>query len=80
MKENMPERGILMKYTCKNSIPNEIRDFIPMAERRQPLQRDIVGIIGSFTFYFCPAYQSLVQCVNNFLFVLIQFPLKHLFP
>src|SRR5262245_42210088 len=51
-----------------------------MSYRMEALQRNVIGVVASFTNCPRPAHQGLSQAVADFLLLLIQDLLGHLFP
>ncbi len=64
----------------QDAIAQHIGNFVPVAGGMQTLQREVVGIIGTFGAVAGPLDESGVQAVAHFLLLHVQLLLRHFLP
>ena len=72
--------GLLGQQARQHAVLQQVRHFIPVADRVQALQRHIIGVIAALAGPFRPAGERGAQAVAHLLLLLIEHLLRHLLP
>src|SRR2546428_434527 len=76
----MVQLRALTKQFREDTVAEQVRNFVPVADRVQALEGRIVRVIAGFARLARPAEQRRAQAVPHLLLLLVQQLLRHLFP
>src|SRR4051794_15513225 len=80
MQQQVFELRMFLQKTLQHAIAKKIRNLVPVANRMQALERDIVGVIASLASVYGPIHERMASAIPYFLLLLIEDLLWHFLP
>ena len=76
----VPQPRPLRQQARQHAVAQQVRHLVPVTDRMQALQRQIVGVVAAFAGLPRPADQRGVQALAHLLRLLVEQLLRHLLP